>query len=44
MRTKETAAITIRTTITQTIRIEKSSETEKSTVTPLIVIVLGRKG
>lgn len=43
MRTKETETITIRTTVTTTIKIERSEETESTTM-PTIIVVLDRKG
>lgn len=44
MRTKDTYTVTIRTTVTPTVKIEKSAETQESTTTPVIVVVLERKG
>lgn len=44
MRAKETETITIRQTVTTSIKIERSSKNEESTATPVIVVVLERKG
>ena len=44
MRTKETETITIRTTVTTTIKIERTSENEESTTMPVIIVALNRKG
>lgn len=39
MRAKETETITIRQTITLTVKIERTSENEESTTMPLIIVV-----
>ncbi len=45
MRVKETETITIRQTITTTVRIERTSENEESTTMPVIIVVLtSRRG
>lgn len=44
MRAKDTKTITIRQTLTTSIKIAKSSENKESTATPVIVVVLERKG
>lgn len=45
MQSKATDVITIRTTVTQTIRIERTTEESESTAMPLIIVVLkDRKG
>lgn len=44
MRAKETETITIRTTVTTSIKIERTSENEESTTMPVIIVVLNRKG
>ena len=42
MRAKETETITIRQTITWTVKIERTSENEESTTMPDIIVVLKR--
>ena len=42
MREKETETITIRQTITLTVKIERTSENEESTTMPEIIVVLKR--
>lgn len=44
MRAKETETITIRTTVTTSIKIERTSENEENTTMPVIIVVLNRKG
>ena len=44
MRTKETETVTIRTTVTTTVKIERTTETKESTTMPVIIVVLERKG
>ena len=41
---KEIETNTIRTTVTTTVKIERSSETQESTTRPVIVVVLDSKG
>ena len=43
MRTKETETITIRQTITMTVKIERTSENEESTTMPVIIVVLNKR-
>ena len=43
MRAKETATITIRQTITMTVKIERTSENEESTTMPDIIVVLNKR-
>lgn len=44
MRAKDTETITIRQTITTTVKIERTSENEESTTMPVIIVVLERRG
>ncbi|MDD7663543.1 MAG: hypothetical protein PUJ39_12275 [Eubacteriales bacterium] len=44
MQSKATEVITIRTTVTTTVKIERTTETKKSTTMPLIIVVLDDKG
>ena len=44
VQSKTTEVITIRTTVTTTVKIERTSETQESTTTPVIVVVLDSKG
>lgn len=44
MQSKATEVITICTTVTQTIRIERSTEESESTTMPVIIVVLDREG
>lgn len=44
MQSKSTEVITIRTTVSTTVKIEKTTEDKESTTTPVIVVVLDRKG
>lgn len=44
VQSKATETITIRTTVTTTVKIERSSETQESTTRPVIVVVLDSKG
>ncbi len=43
MRAKETETITIRQTITMTVKIERTSENEESTTMPDIIVVLNKR-
>ncbi len=43
MRAKETETITIRQTITMTVKIERTSENEESTTVPDIIVVLNKR-
>ena len=43
MRAKETETITIRQTITMTVKIERTSENEESTMMPDIIVVLNKR-
>lgn len=43
MQSKTTEVITIRTTVTTTVKIERSEETESATM-PIIIVTLSRKG
>ena len=40
---KETETITIRQTITMTVKIERTSENEESTTMPVIIVVLNKR-
>ncbi len=44
VQSKATEIITIRTTVTTTVKIERTSETQESTTKPLIIVVLDSKG
>lgn len=44
MQSKSTEVITLRTTVSTTVKIEKTTEDKESTTTPVIVVVLDRKG
>lgn len=44
MQSKSTYEITIRTTLTQTVKIVKTTEEKESTTMPVIIVVLERKG
>jgi len=44
MPTKETETVTIRTTVTTTVKIERATETKESTTRPVLVVVLESKG
>ena len=44
VQSKAMETITIRTTVTTTVKIERSSETQESTTRPVIVVVLDSKG
>ena len=43
MRAKEAETITIRQTITMTVKIERTSENEESTTMPDIIVVLNKR-
>lgn len=40
MQSKATEVITIRTTVTTTVKVERTTETKESTTMPLIIVVL----
>ena len=44
MQSKATEVITIRTTVTTTVKIERTTETKESTTMPVIIVVLDDKG
>lgn len=44
MQSKTTEVITIRTTVTTTVKIERATETKESTTMPFIIVVLDSKG
>ena len=44
MQSKTTEVITIRTTVTTTVKIEKTTQEKESTTMPLIIVVLDSKG
>ena len=44
MQSKTTEVITIRTTVTTTVKIEKTTQEKESTTMPVIIVVLDRKG
>ena len=44
MQSKTTEVITIRTTVTTPVKIEKTTQEKESTTMPVILVVLDRKG
>lgn len=44
MQSKTTEVITIRTTVTTTVKIERTTQEKESTTMPLIIVVLDSKG
>lgn len=44
MQSKTTEVITIRTTVTTTVKIERTTQEKESTTMPTIIVVLDRKG
>ena len=44
MQSKTTEVITIRTTVTTTVKIERTTEEKESTPMPVIIVVLDSKG
>lgn len=44
MQSKATEVLTIRTTVTTTVKIERTTETKESATMPIIIVTLSRKG